>query len=84
MNYLTFIINLLKQFIFFSGLGVDIDKNSRRSNAIYKSEYEAFKTKANSTIIRPGVIIGGGDVFLKKLLHCRMGIWNYYALEILN
>jgi len=59
---------LLKQFIFFSGLGADIDKNSKRSVAVYKSEKEAFKNIKNVIIIRPAVIIGGGDVFLKRLL----------------
>ncbi len=58
----------LKQFIFFSGLGVDIDKNSQRSIAIHKTEKEALKMLDNTSIIRPGVIIGGGDVFLKRLL----------------
>ena len=58
----------LKHFIFFSGLGADVDKNSTRSIAVYKSEKEAFKIIDNSTIIRPGVIIGGGDIFLKRLL----------------
>ena len=60
--------NLLKQFIFFSGLGADLDKNSTRSVAVYKSEKEALKYLDNVIIIRPGVIIGGGDVFLKRLL----------------
>ena len=59
---------VLEQYIFFSGLGVDKDKNSMRSNAVFKSEKEAFKNIENSIIIRPGVIIGGGDVFLRKLL----------------
>ncbi len=58
----------LEQFVFFSGLGVDIDKNSKRSIAIYKTEKEAYKMIHNTSIIRPGVIIGGGDVFLKRLL----------------
>ncbi len=65
------ILNLnknLQQYIFFSGLGVDIDKKSSRSMAIFKSEKEAFKKIDNSIIIRPGVIIGGGDIFLKRLL----------------
>ena len=60
--------NELKLYIFFSGLGVDIDKNSTRSAAVFKSEKEALKIIENTTIIRPGVIIGGGDVFLKRLL----------------
>ena len=58
----------LKQFIYFSGLGVDIDKNSKRSIAILKSEKEAFKLINNVNILRPGVIIGGGDIFLKRLI----------------
>ena len=58
----------LKQFIFFSGLGVDIDNTSLRSNAVFKSEQEALKKIDNTSIIRPGVIIGGGDIFLKRLL----------------
>ena len=60
--------NLLKQFIFFSGLGADLDKDSTRSIAVYKSEKESFKNINNVIVIRPGVIIGGGDVFLKRLL----------------
>ncbi len=58
----------LRQYIFFSGLGVDTDKKSMRSIAISKSEKESFKINKNVTIVRPGVIIGGGDVFLKRLL----------------
>jgi len=58
----------LRNYIFFSGLGVDKDKNSSRSIAIHKTEKEAFKYLKNVNIIRPGVIIGGGDVFLKRLL----------------
>ena len=58
----------LKQYIFFSGLGTDVDKNSTRSKAIFKSEKDAFKIIDNVAVIRPGVIIGGGDLFLKSLL----------------
>ena len=58
----------LKQFIFFSGLGVDNNRNSQRSIAVLKSEKEAVKIIDNTSIIRPGVIIGGGDIFLKRLL----------------
>ena len=58
----------LKQYIFFSGLGVDLDKNSTRSMAVHKSEKEAFKYLKNSIIVRPGVIIGGGDIFMKRLI----------------
>ena len=58
----------LRQYIFFSGLGVDIDKDSKRSIAVFKSEKEAFKLIDNVSVMRPGVIIGGGDIFLKRLL----------------
>ena len=59
---------LLEQYIFFSGLGVNKENNSSRSNAVFKSEKEAFNNIKNSIIIRPGVIIGGGDVFLQRLI----------------
>ena len=58
----------LKQFIFFSGIGTDIDKKSTRSIAIFKTEKDAIKSFENVSIIRPGVIIGGGDIFLRRLL----------------
>ncbi len=58
----------LQQYIFFSGLGADINKTSKRNIAVFKSEKEASKKIDNTIIIRPGVIIGGEDVFLKKLL----------------
>ena len=58
----------LKQYIFFSGLGADTDKDSTRSKAIFKSEKDAFKKIDNVAIVRPGVIVGGGDIFLKRLL----------------
>ena len=67
-NFKYFKNKNLKQYLYFSGLGVDIDKNSTRSKAVYKSEKEAFKNIKNTIIVRPGVIIGGGDVFLKGLL----------------
>jgi len=35
---------------------------------VHKSEKEAFKQLDNVIIIRPGVIIGGGDIFMKRLL----------------
>ena len=54
--------------IFFSGIGVDSDTHSKRSDAIFKSEKYISKNLANSSVIRPGVIIGGGDNFLKNLL----------------
>ena len=59
---------LLKQVIFFSGLGVDEDKKSLRSVAIHKSENLISSNFKNSIIIRPGIILGGGDQFLSLLL----------------
>ena len=56
------------QFIYFSGIGVDLAFDSDRSKAIYKSEKYIQKNLKNSIIIRPGVIIGGGDQFMKGLL----------------
>ena len=38
------------------------------NKAVFKSEKEAFKKIKNAIVIRPGVIIGGGDIFLKRLL----------------
>ena len=68
------LIDILKKnkknnhFIFFSGIGVDTDIYSKRSDAIFKSEKYISDNLVNSSIIRPGVIIGGGDSFLKNLL----------------
>ena len=68
------LLNILKgiktnpQFIFFSGLGVENDKTSKRSQAIYESEKYILKNTTNSYIIRPGIIIGGEDKFLNNLL----------------
>ena len=56
------------QFIFFSGLGVDLDLDSKRSEAIFKSENYIEQNLKNTVIIRPSIIIGGGDIFLKGLL----------------
>ncbi len=56
------------QIIYFSGIGVDKDFTSKRSKSIFKSE-EYYKENAkNSIIVRPGIVIGGGDKFLQSLL----------------
>ena len=55
-------------FVFFSGIGVDIDTRSKRSVSIFKSEKYIAENLINSSVVRPGVIIGGGDNFLKNLL----------------
>ena len=57
-----------KMFIFFSGLGVDAESLSKRIRIIANTE-EYLKRKLNNlSIIRPGIIIGGGDLFLKRIL----------------
>lgn len=58
----------LKQIIYFSGLGVDEDTKSLRSDAIHKAENLISSKFNNSIIIRPGIILGGGDQFLSTLL----------------
>ena len=64
-------INKMKrnpQFIYFSGLGIDEVMDSDRSSSIYKSEKHIQKYLKRSVIVRPGIIIGGEDQFLKGLL----------------
>ena len=58
----------INQFIYFSGIGVDLAINSARSKAIHMSEKYIQENLKNAIIIRPGVIIGGGDQFMKGLL----------------
>lgn len=68
------LVNMLKKnqknykFIYFSGLGVDLDFDSKRSVAIFESENYIKQNLKNTVIIRPCIIIGGGDRFLKGLL----------------
>ena len=56
------------QFIYFSGIGVDVKNDSFRSKAIFQVEEFIKQNLDNSVIIRPGVIIGGGDQFLNSLI----------------
>ena len=60
--------NKKNQFIFFSGIGIDIDTDSKRSKVIFETEKYIHQNLQNSVIIRPGIIIGGGDQLLKKIL----------------
>ena len=60
--------NKLPQFIFFSGLGTDHFINSKRSEFVYESEKYIQQNLADNIIVRPGIIIGGGDKFLGSLL----------------
>ena len=55
-------------FIYFSGLGVDQNIDSNRSKAIFESEKYIQTNLKNSVIVRPGIVIGGGDQFLRGLL----------------
>ena len=54
--------------IYFSGLALENHQISKRSKSIIKSEQYFKNNLVNLTIIRPGVIIGGGDQFMKRLL----------------
>ena len=61
-------MNNNKQFIYFSGLDSDVKEYSKRSEMIFRSENYIQKYLSNSIIIKPGVILGGEDRFLKALL----------------
>ena len=74
---LDFNINLIKiiknshkniQFIYFSGIGVDDKSISLRSDAIFQTEKYIQKNLKDASVIRPGIILGGNDKFLKGLL----------------
>ena len=60
--------NTAKKLIFFSGLGVGQNTNSLREKAILNVENYIKKNLRNSIIIRPSVILGGGDQFLTSLI----------------
>ena len=68
------LINLIKKidnnkfFIYFSGLGIEKNSHSKRTREIAKTEEIIKKISLNASIIKPGIVIGGGDNFLKKLL----------------
>ena len=60
--------NKSPQFIFFSGLGTDHHINSTRSEFVYESEKYIQQNLIDNIIVRPGIIIGGGDKFLGSLI----------------
>ncbi len=68
-----FIVDILKnskkhKYIFFSGIGINLNANSKRTLAIAKSE-EYIKTHLkNYSVIRPSIVVGLEDKFLNKLL----------------
>tara|TARA_Y100000741_G_scaffold286592_1_gene226480 strand:- start:592 stop:1503 length:912 start_codon:yes stop_codon:yes gene_type:complete len=55
-------------FVFFTGLGIDKNSKSKRSNSIFESEKYIQKNLSKVSIIRPSIILGGGDKFSKSLL----------------
>jgi len=57
-----------KLFIFFTGLDISKNSTSERTSAIFEAEYYIKNNSINSCIIRPGVVIGEGDQFLRRLL----------------
>ena len=60
--------NTLAPYIFFSGLGVDESSLSQRIKNIAKSENYILKNFHNSIILRLGIILGGNDNFLGRLI----------------
>ena len=60
--------NKNKVFIFFSGIGESKQSSSKRVNYIAKTEEYITNNIKNALIIRPSVVIGDGDQFLRKIL----------------
>lgn len=60
--------NKFAPYVFFSGLGVADDVQSKRIKYISKVERYIRENIENSVIIKPGIIIGGGDKFINKLV----------------
>ena len=68
-----FIVDILKnstnhKYIFFSGIGINLNANSKRTLAIAKSEEYIKNHLKNYSIIRPSIVVGLEDKFLNKLL----------------
>ena len=57
-----------KLFIYFSGLGTSSRSKSRRTRIIAKTEEYVLKNVINGLIIRPGLVFGINDNFLKKII----------------
>ena len=65
------LIKLIKKdkiFIFFSGLGIEKNHNSKRLAIIAKTEEYIKNTSNNYSIVRPGIILGGGDIFIERIV----------------
>tara|TARA_Y100000590_G_scaffold112691_2_gene128502 strand:- start:2033 stop:2947 length:915 start_codon:yes stop_codon:yes gene_type:complete len=68
-----FIVDILKnstnhKYIFFSGIGINLNANSKRTLAIAKSEEYIKNHLKNYSVIRPSIVVGLEDKFLNKLL----------------
>ena len=61
-------INRFAPFVFFSGLGVTDSSFSKRIKFIYLAEEYIRKNMINSVILKPGIVLGGNDQFLKKIV----------------
>ncbi|PPR46191.1 MAG: hypothetical protein CFH18_00713 [Alphaproteobacteria bacterium MarineAlpha5_Bin8] len=57
-----------KLLIFFSGLGTTHDSKSKRTKIIAKTEDYIINNLLNSLIIRPGLVFGLNDNFLRKIM----------------
>jgi len=57
-----------KKYIFFSGLALNSSNSSNRIKSIMDVEDYIRNNSTNSCIFKPGLVIGGGDQFLKKLI----------------
>ena len=73
-NFNKQLVNLInsidnkKPFLFFSGLGVSKQSSSKRVQYIARAEQYIIQNLQYNTIIKPGIVIGEGDQFLRKLL----------------
>ena len=68
-----FIVDILKnstnhKYIFFSGIGINLNANSKRTLVIAKSEEYIKNHLKNYSVIRPSIVVGLEDKFLNKLL----------------
>ena len=61
-------VNRFVPFVFFSGLGVTNSSFSKRIKFIYDTEEYISKNMLNSVILKPGIVLGGNDQFLKKIV----------------
>ena len=74
LNFNKELVDIIKNkkktnhFIYFSGIGISSMSASNRSKAIHLSEQYIEKNLKNATIVKPGIILGGEDNFLKRLM----------------